>query len=55
MAGAINSVYAVVAIATAILGLLFVVLGPGERDRGLLVGGALSIAVLVGLGATLLM
>lgn len=54
MAGAINSVYAVAAITTAVLGLLFVVFAAEDRETELLIGGAISIALLVGLGATLL-
>lgn len=55
MAGIMNAVYTVAAIAVAVLGLLFVIFGTGERDRGLLVGGAVSIVLLLGLGAVFLM
>jgi hypothetical protein len=55
MAGAIATVYAIAAIAAAILGLLFVVFATGERERELLVGGAIGIALLIGLGATLVL
>ena len=55
MAGAIATVYAIAAIAAAILGLLFVVFATGERETELLVGGAIGIALLIGLGATLVL
>jgi hypothetical protein len=55
MAGALNAIYAVVAIAVAVLGLLFVMFGTGDRDAGLFVGGAIGAILLLGLGVTLLM
>jgi len=55
MAGAIATVYAVVAVAAAVLGLLFVVFATGERETELLVGGAVGVALLIGLGATLVL
>jgi hypothetical protein len=55
MAGALNTVYTVVAIAVAILGLLFVVFRTGERDVELLVSMVVGIVLLLGVGATMLM
>jgi hypothetical protein len=55
MVGVLSSLYAVAAIVAAVLGLLFVMLGPGDSERDLLVGGVIGIVLLLGLGATLLM
>ena len=55
MAGAIATVYAIAAMAAAVLGLLFMVFATGERETELLVGGAIGIALLIGLGATLVL
>lgn len=55
MAGALSTVYAIVAIAAAVLGLLFMIVATSDREVELLVGGVIGIAVLVGLGASLLL
>lgn len=54
MVGILSTVYAVVAIFAAVLGLLFMMVGTGDRERELLVGGVVGIIVLLGLGATLI-
>ncbi|RMB24118.1 hypothetical protein [Haloplanus aerogenes] len=54
MAGLVKTIYAAAAITVAVLGLLFVMFVVGDRDRGLLVEGAIAIILLIGLGATLL-
>ena len=53
MVGVLSTVYAAVAIVAAVLGLLFM-MGTGDREWELLVGGVIGIVVLLGLGATLL-
>lgn len=55
MVGVLSTVYAAVAIVAAVLGLLFMMVGTGDREWELLVGGAVGIVVLLGLGVTLLM
>ncbi|WP_181861722.1 hypothetical protein [Haloplanus salinus] len=54
MVGVLSRVYAVAAIAAAVVGLLFILFGTGDRERELLVGGLVGIVLLLGLGATLL-
>ena len=53
MVGVLSTVYAAVAIVAAVLGLLFMMIGTGDREWELLVGGVIGIVVLLGLGATL--
>jgi hypothetical protein len=55
MAGILNTIYAIIAIAVAVMGLLFVTFGTGDRDAGLFVGGAIGTVLLLGLGVTLLL
>lgn len=54
MAGVLNSVYTVAAVAVSVLGFLFVMFATGDRETGLLIEGVIGIVLLVALGATLI-
>lgn len=54
MVGVLGTIYAAVAIFAAVLGLLFMMFGTGDREWELLVGGVIGIVMLLGLGATLI-